>query len=134
MRKRVFGRQLARGTDTRRALFRALLSSLVEYGKITTTKAKAKAILPEIDRVVNLAKNKEVASQRRLFAFLGNDKVTAKRLGILSSELKDRKTGYVSMVNLTPRKGDGALMTRLEFIRDIKETKKEKKAVVKATK
>ena len=81
MKKRVYGRKLSRERDTRRALFRTLIRALVKYDKIVTTKAKAKAIQGDIDKLVNLAKKDSIQARRRLFASLGNDKVTARACG-----------------------------------------------------
>jgi len=137
MKKKVFGRQLSRERDTRRALFRALIRALVEHGKITTTKAKAKAIQGRIDKLVNLAKDNSIHSNRRLFAALGNDKITAKAVSEkVVPSLSDRKSGYTRIVNLPRRKGDAAEIVRLEWVKEIlepakKESKTKKKETVK---
>jgi len=80
MKKKVFGRKLSRERDTRRALFRSLIRALVVYEKIRTTKPKAKAIQADIDKIVSLAKQSSVSAKRRVFAALGNDKKTTKKL------------------------------------------------------
>jgi large subunit ribosomal protein L17 len=127
MKKKVFGRQLSRERDTRRALFRALIRALVEHGKIVTTKAKAKAIQGRIDKLVNLAKDGSIHSSRRLFAALGNDKVTAKALSEkVAKSLADRKSGYTRIINLPRRKGDAAEIVRLEWVKEVLEPVKEK--------
>lgn len=125
MKKKVFGRKLSRERDTRRALFRALIRALVEYGKITTTKAKAKAIQGRIDKLVNLAKGGSIHSNRRLFAALGNDKVTGKAiLKKVVPSFSDRKSGYTRIIKLNRRKGDAAEMVRLEWVKEVLEPTK----------
>lgn len=132
MKKRVFGRQLSRERDTRRALFRSLIRALVKHGKIKTTKAKAKAIQADIDKLVNLAKKDSISAKRRVFAILGNDKETTKKLLIeVVPSFFDRSGGYTRIVSLPARRGDAAQIVRLEWVKEIKikeaKTTKEKK-------
>ena len=60
MRKKVFGQHLSRGRGARTALFRALIRSLVEHSVITTTKAKAKAIRGQVQKLVRLSAEKSL--------------------------------------------------------------------------
>jgi len=141
MKKRVFGRKFSRDRGSRRALFRSLLKALIEYGKINTGLAKAKAIRGDVEKLVNLAKDKSVNSVRRINAYLGNDRrivnlLLSKVLPSLSSD----KGGYIKITNLPRRKGDFSQMVRIEWIEKIviakkdnskkakKNVKKEKKA------
>lgn len=133
MKKRVYGRKLSRERDTRRALFRALIKALVKYDKIVTTKAKAKAIQGDVDKLVNLAKNGSIQTQRRLFGSLGNDKETAKAITErIAPSFKERKGGYTRIINLPRRKGDAAEIVRIEWVKPMPEkeekTKDEKKS------
>jgi large subunit ribosomal protein L17 len=130
MKKRVYGRKLSRERDTRRALFRALIRALVKYDKIVTTKAKAKAIQGDIDKLVNLAKDGSIQTQRRLFASLGNDKETAKAFTErIAPSFKERKGGYTRIINLPRRKGDAAEIVRIEWVKPtlVKEEKSKDK-------
>lgn len=49
--------RLGRPADQRKALLRALTTQLLTHGAIETTKTKAKAVRPWIDKMVNLAKD-----------------------------------------------------------------------------
>ena len=134
MKKRVYGRKLSRERDTRRALFRALIRALVKYDKIVTTKAKAKAIQGDVDKLVNLAKNSSVQTQRRLFAALGNDKETTKGfVEKIAPVFTERKGGYTRIINLPRRRGDAAEIVRMEWVKliPLKEEKKEAKKETK---
>jgi len=125
MRKRVYGKQLGRSKKSRQALFRGLVGSLVEYGTISTTSAKAKSIVPEIDGMVNMAKDGSVSAMRRLYASLGNDKKTVKGMSELVKTLSERKSGYVRITKMGVRRGDNAEVVRLTWAKDKpKETKK----------
>ncbi len=133
MKKRVYGRKLSRERDTRRALFRALIKALVKYDKIVTTKAKAKAIQGDIDKLVNLAKDDSIQKRRRLFSVLGNDKETAKAFAErIAPSFKERKGGYTRIINLPRRRGDAAEIVRMEWVKPMPEkeekTKDEKKS------
>jgi large subunit ribosomal protein L17 len=49
--------QLGKPADQRRALLRSLTTELIRHGQITTTKARAKAVRSEADRMITLAKD-----------------------------------------------------------------------------
>lgn len=123
MRKKVFGRKLGRERDTRRALFRSLIRAFVLYGKISTTKAKAKAVQPDIEKVVNLAKGTTISNLRQLHSVLGNDTGTVKLLGNATKAFKDKKSGYTRIINLERRTGDNAEMVRLEWSEKVESNK-----------
>lgn len=137
MKKQVFGRQLSRERDTRRALFRGIAISLIENGKINTTKAKAKAVIPLVDKLVNLSKEGSQASLRKAYSLLGNKSKYAKKLiEEVGPTFPERKSGYTRIINLGTRKGDKAEMVRLEWVKEIikKEEKKKKAKAKKAVK
>jgi large subunit ribosomal protein L17 len=140
MKKRVFGRQLSRERDTRRALFRSLIRALVLNGKIKTTKAKAKAIQGKIDTLVTLGKKNDISARRKAYAVLGNDRVTTDYLfGKVASVFSGRTSGFTRIVNLPRRLGDSAQMVRFEWSVEIEKYnepgkgKKKNKAVDKDT-
>lgn len=117
MRKRIYGKKLGRGYGARRALIRSQIRSLVENGAIKTTKAKAKAVSSDVDKIMRLVARDDVSSRRLVLARLGNDKVTMKKLfGDYMDHAKARKSGFTRIVILPNRKGDDAPMARLEWI------------------
>jgi len=121
MRKMVFGKKLSRGKKGREALLRSLVRAIVISGKIVTTKAKAKAIIGQVDKIVTLAKKGTLDSRRRVLAFLGNDRDTAERLvNTLAPSFSQRNSGYTRIILLPSRKGDNAQMARLEWVDEIK--------------
>jgi len=135
MKKQVFGRQLSRDSSTRRALFRSLTRALVMDGKIKTTRAKAKAIQPEIEKIVTLAKEKSVASRRMLYSILGNDRITTVFLiKNVASAFLSKKNGFTRLVNLPRRRGDNAQMVRLEWTESTERYVKQSKKKVKKSK
>ena len=126
MRKMVFGKKLSRGKKGREALLRSLVRAIIVSGKIVTTRAKAKAIVGQIDKLITLAKKGTLDSRRRVLAFLGNDREASERLvNILAPSFSNRNSGYTKIVLLAPRKGDGAQMARLEWVDEIKTKNKQ---------
>jgi large subunit ribosomal protein L17 len=120
MRKMVFGKKLSRGKKGREALLRSLVRAVIVSGKVVTTKAKAKAIVGQIDKIITLAKKKTLDSRRRVLAFLGNDREASERLvNILAPSFSNRNSGYTRIILLSPRKGDNAQMARIEWVDEI---------------
>lgn len=125
MRKMVFGRKLSRGKKGREALLRSLIRAIVVSGRVVTTRAKAKAIVGQVDKIMTLAKKKTLDSRRRVLAYLGNDRKTAERLvNVLGPSFSGRNSGYTRVILLGPRKGDNAQMARLEWVDGVAEREK----------
>jgi large subunit ribosomal protein L17 len=128
MRKKVFGRQLSRNRKSRTALLRSLIKALIVNGKITTTKAKAKFIQAQADKIVTLASKNNLSVRRSVLAFLGNDRKSTDFLFLkLVPVFKDRKSGFTRLILLPRRKGDNAEMATIEWIDKYVEAKKEVK-------
>lgn len=138
MKKRVFGRHFSRERDTRRALFRSLIRALVFNGKIVTTRAKAKAILGEVENLVTLAKDGGVAAKRSTLSIVGNDRSIAEYIyKVVVPALSGKKSGFTKLTNLPRRVGDRAKMVRLEWVVEVERRgggKKEKQSKMKAEK
>jgi len=133
MKARVFGRHFSRGGGARRALFRSLISALILNGKIETTKAKAKGIQGEVDRLTAIAKKDTIASRRKLSSFFGGErKVVAELIGNIVPVLKAHPGGVTRLIPLPPRGGDRAEMVRMQWVEEI--IGKEPKKVEKKTK
>ena len=131
MRKKVFGRKLSRERSSREAFFVTLAENLVVHKKIITTKAKAKALIPLIDKLVVLSKKGTLVSKRNVLSKLrGNKKVATILWRDIAKEFDDRNSGFTRIVTLPNRLGDMAAMVRMEFVKQIV-SEKEKKVVKK---
>ncbi len=115
MRKRIFGRRFKRDTNERKALFRGLMSSLVIYGKIRTTSAKAKAIKGDMEKLVTHAKKGEEA-RRLLMSRIPNDKIIDRLILEIAPKFSDRPGGYTRILKYGPRVKDGADMVVLTWV------------------
>ncbi|MBU0570323.1 50S ribosomal protein L17 [Patescibacteria group bacterium] len=120
MKKKVYGRKFSRDHGSRKALFRSLIKAFVKHGAIVTTQAKAKAIRGEVDKLVNLSKVGDVASKRRVYARLANDRKTSSALfSLVKTNFSSRKGGYTRIINLPTRRGDSARMVRFEWVEEV---------------
>ncbi len=132
MRKKVFGRKLSRDRGSRNALRRSLIRALVEHGKITTTLAKAKAVQPDVEKIMTAVRENTVAARRRVLARLGNDVKTTNKLFKEYLTVTDkRNSGYTRIVKLPARKGDLANMSILSFVDQVEKKPAVKKEEVK---
>ena len=92
------------------SLVKSILSDLVLYEHITTTKVKAKAIAPMFDKAVVIAKmdlsRREV--ERKLGIYIGNELAVSKLIDVIGKRFTKEKSGLVKLYPLQRRKGDGA--------------------------
>ncbi|MBI2935427.1 MAG: 50S ribosomal protein L17 [Chloroflexi bacterium] len=131
MRHRVTTSKLSRPTGQRWALFRGQVRSLVLHGRITTTKAKAKATKPIAERLITLGRrahqvleagntleNRAKASHYRRLAsaLVPDDQVIRKVFDELAPRYKDRPGGYVRLLKAGYRPGDAAPKAMLELV------------------
>jgi large subunit ribosomal protein L17 len=117
MRHNVAGRRLGRSSGHRQALYRNLVTDLLRYEKITTTEAKAKEVRGLAERMITLGKKSGLHAYRQALSFITDTKVTAKVFSELGPRYKERPGGYIRIVKLEPRPGDGAPMVQLELVR-----------------
>ena len=116
MRHRKKGRQLGRQTKHRGALFRNLVTSLLDQERIETTGAKAKEIRGFTDRMITLGKEGGLHSRRQALSFILDKRITEKVFTELAPRYAERPGGYTRITKLGPRLGDGAPMVQLELV------------------
>lgn len=116
MRHRKKGRQLGRQTKHRGALFRNLVTSLLDQERIETTGAKAKEIRGFTDRMITLGKEGTLPARRRALGFLRSKAVVSKLFSDVAIRFKDRSGGYTRIVKTRRRVGDAAEMVAIELV------------------
>ena len=116
MRHSYAGRQLSRESDTRRALFRNLVTDFLRHGRIQTTAMKVKEFQPIAEGIITLGRGGTIHERRRAAAYVTDYSVVQKLFSEIGPRMKDRKGGYTRMVRTGPRKGDGAEMAILELV------------------
>jgi len=116
MKKQIFGRQLKRDIDERKALFKGLMSSLIMYERIETTAEKAKSIRGQVEKLVTKAKNNESTHARRLLeAYLTHDALQ-KMLTDVAPRFANRPGGYTRIIKIGNRFSDNASMVIMEWV------------------
>ena len=128
MRHRKKGRQLGRQTKHRWALFRSLVTSLLEHERIETTQAKAKEIRGFTDRMITLGKQGTLPARRRALSFLRSKEVVTKLFSDVASRFKDRSGGYTRTVKTRRRIGDAAELVAIELVSRPEATSNKKQA------
>jgi large subunit ribosomal protein L17 len=129
VRHRKKGRQLGRQTKHRWALFRNLVTSLLDQERIETTGAKAKEIRGFTDRMITLGKEGTLPARRRALAFIRSKAVVSKLFSDVATRFKDRPGGYTRIIKTRRRIGDAAEMVAIELVsRQDVTTKKNSKA------
>lgn len=132
MRHRKKGRQLGRQTKHRWALFRNLVTSLLDHERIETTEAKAKEIRGFTDRMITLGKEGTLPARRRALGFLRSKAVVSKLFSDVAGRFKDRSGGYTRTVKTRRRMGDAAEMVAIELVSRAETVTKKKSAAVPA--
>jgi large subunit ribosomal protein L17 len=115
MKKNVFGRQLKRDANERKALFKNLLSSLVLEERITTTPAKAKAIKGAADKLVTKAKKGGTDALKALAPDVRHV-AAAKLIEQIAPRFADRQGGYTRIIKVGRRVADNAPQVIMEWV------------------
>jgi large subunit ribosomal protein L17 len=116
MRHRRKGRQFGRNSSHRRAMFRNLVTSLLEHGAIETTEAKAKEIKGIADKMITLGKKGDLDAKRVAFAYIQSRDVVARLFDTLAPLAADRNGGYTRVIKTRIRLGDSAPMAVIELV------------------
>lgn len=107
---------LGRTVAHRRAMLSNMASSLIAHKRITTTLAKAKALRRFVEPLVTKAKDNTTHSRRVVFSYLQNKEAIKELFGAVAEKVGDRPGGYVRIIKLGFRRGDGADMALIEFV------------------
>ena len=109
--------KLSRDAAHRKALLLNLCKEVIQHERIKTTEAKAKAVKPELEELITLAKRGDLHARRQALSALGQDKFTVHKL---FEEVVPRYTarpgGYTRILKLGPRRSDATEMVFLELV------------------
>jgi len=109
--------KLSRDAAHRRSLMRNLSRELIEHERIQTSQAKAKAVKPEVEKLITLAKRGDLHARRRALSELGQDRfVVHKLFEEIAPRYAGRPGGYTRIVKLGPRRSDSTEMVFLELV------------------
>ncbi|MCL2018655.1 MAG: 50S ribosomal protein L17 [Oscillospiraceae bacterium] len=109
-------RKLGRKSAHRKAMLRAMVTFLLENGKIETTVTRAKEVRSEAEKVITLGKKADLHSKRQVFSYITKEAVSKKLFDEISPKYAEREGGYTRIVKIGPRRGDAAEMAILELV------------------
>jgi large subunit ribosomal protein L17 len=109
-------RKLGRTSSHREALFRNQLQSLVEKERIVTTLPKAKELRPIAEKVITRGKHGTLHDRRWVLRWVLTRDLVKKVFDEIAPRFHERPGGYLRIVKLGPRQGDGAEMAVLELV------------------
>jgi large subunit ribosomal protein L17 len=134
MHHRIAGRKLGRTSSHRTAMLRNLVTSLLEHEKVKTTDAKAKEVRPLAEKLIGLAKRGDLHARRQALSVVRKAEVVKKLFETLSPRYQSRTGGYLRIVKVGYRPGDGAPVSLVELIGEEKEGAKKAKGKKKREK
>lgn len=123
--------QFNRFTSWHRATLISTAKNVLAYQQIKTTKIKAKAVKPLVEKLITLAKENTLAAKRRAFALLGDHKLVKILFSDIGPRFKNRTGGYTRTILAQRRRGDNAEMAILaltEIKKELPRLKKTKEA------
>ena len=109
-------RKLGRDTAHRTAMLRAMVTFLLENGKIETTATRAKEVRALAEKMITIAKENNVPNQRLVNGFITQEAVAHKLFTETAPQYADRNVGYPRLTKLGPRRGDAAEMAIIELL------------------
>ena len=125
----IFGRQLSRDSEHRKAMRRNLVQSLFEHGKVRTTLPKAKEVRAFAEKLITLARENTVNARRRVTALMQDRRlvdeeqeftgqsVVQKLFTDVAPGFADRQGGYTRIIKLSDyRIGDGGSLVLLQLL------------------
>jgi len=117
MRHQKRKRTLGLKRDTRRNMLGNLATSIMIHEKIQTTQAKAKAVQPLVDELINAAKKKDKRlAIRSLNSVLHSEMASRKVMEELIKRYAERTSGYTRITPIKFRAGDAAPIVQIELV------------------
>lgn len=107
---------LSRTSAHQRAMSRNMVTSLLRFERITTTKAKAKEVRKDAEKMITRAKVDSVHNRRIAAKFIQDEKILNKLFTEIGPRMKDRNGGYTRILKIGFRQGDAADMVILELV------------------
>jgi large subunit ribosomal protein L17 len=109
--------KLSRDSAHRKALIRNLCRDLIQHERIKTSQSKAKAVKPDIEKLITLAKRGDLHARRQALSELGQDRFLVHKLfEEVAPRYAERPGGYTRIVKLGPRRSDSTEMVFLELV------------------
>ena len=118
MRHNKAGRRLGRTTSHRIAMFRNMVTSLLNHERVVTTDAKAKEIRSIAEKMITLGKRGDLHAMRQAAAYIREKAVVTKLFSTIAPRYKERQGGYTRIIKLGQRLGDAAPLSVIELVEE----------------
>ena len=112
------GRRLGRKTSHREAMFRNMVTSLLNHERIVTTDAKAKEIRSVAEKMITLGKRGDLHAMRLAAAVIREKSVVSKLFSTIAPRYKERAGGYTRIIKFGNRQGDTAPVSIIELVEE----------------
>lgn len=107
---------LGRKSGHRKALLANMSCSLIQHKRITTTLAKAKALRSYVEPLITKSKDDSTHSRRIVFSYLKDKTAVAELFRTIAPKIADRPGGYLRILHVGFRQGDGSEIALIEFV------------------
>ena len=107
---------LGRKSGHRKALLANMANSLILHKRITTTLAKAKALKTYLEPLITKSKDDSTHSRCIVFSYLKDKTAVAELFRTIAPKIADRPGGYLRVLHVGFRQGDGSEMALIEFV------------------
>jgi large subunit ribosomal protein L17 len=97
-------------------MLRAMVTFLLENGRIETTVTRAKEVRSMTEKMITIAKNPTLANKRQVMAFVTKESVCKKLFDEIAPKYAERNGGYTRIIKTGTRRGDAAEMAIIELI------------------
>src|SRR5256712_13200890 len=109
--------KLSRDSGHRKALVKNLCGQVIQHERVKTSEAKAKAVKPEVEKLITLAKRGDLHARRQALSTLAQDKFAVHKLfEDLAPRYAERPGGYTRILKLGPRRSDSTEMVYIELV------------------
>jgi large subunit ribosomal protein L17 len=117
MRHQKTRNKLSRDSAHRKALLMNLAKEVIEHERIRTTQAKARALRPELEKLITLGKRGDLSARRQALSALGQDKFAVHRLFVeVAPRYADRPGGYTRILKVGSNRADAAETVLIELV------------------
>lgn len=117
MRHQVRKNNLNMERSRKKLMLNNMVTSLILNDKIKTTQARAKALQPLVEKIINDAKKpNKVLAIRKATASLQSEVASKKLMTELVQRYQGRPSGYTRITRIGHRAGDAAPMVQIELI------------------
>lgn len=110
------GPRLGSSPAHERHILANLATALIAEERVTTTLAKAKAVRPVAEKLITRARRGDLHARRTVMRTITDGDTVTKLFDEIGPRYANRPGGYVRIVKVGPRRGDGAEMAVVELV------------------